>query len=273
MIPEVLQELLMKCMVSIMQERGLELRFRMIIVEVADVVVEEVEDEDVAEDVMMVLQEVEVLLVVEEEEETEEDHHMKVVVLQVPHPPMTERGITKEKDASLHLQDKGHLVVTQVGLWEIIPEEALLLESQEVLQEAVPHQEDIQENVLLQEDQCVTVMVLQGDHQEVIQEIDLHQGDLQGMVLHLIEDPTEVVDLVVDHLQETMVVQDQGLLMKSIQGEEGTDMRMHMKENEDLRMRLSRDRLKDIGAEVLCQENHQVTQESMGWNCRKFSHS
>merc|ERR1719228_2227689 len=116
MIPEVLQELLMKCMVSIMQERGLELRFRMIIVEVADVVVEEVEDEDVAEDVMMVLQEVEVLLVVEEEEETEEDHHMKVVVLQVPHPPMTKRGITKEKDASLHLQDKGHLVVTQVGL-------------------------------------------------------------------------------------------------------------------------------------------------------------
>ena len=151
-------------------------------------------------------------------------------------------------------------MVTQVGLWEIIPEEALLLESQEVLQEAVPHQEDIQENVLLQEDQCVTVMVLQGDHQEVIQEIDLHQGDLQGMVLHLIEDPTEVVDLVVDHLQETMVVQDQGLLMKSIQGEEGTDMRMHMKENEDLRMRLSRDRLKDIGAEVLCQENLQVTQ-------------
>ena len=151
-------------------------------------------------------------------------------------------------------------MVTQVGLWEIIPEEALLLESQEVLQEAVPHQEDIQENVLLQEDQCVTVMVLQGDHQEVIQEIDLHQGDLQGMVLHLIEDPTEVVDLVVDHLQETMVVQDQGLLMKSIQGEEGTDMRMHMKENEGLRMRLSRDRLKDIGAEVLCQENHQVTQ-------------
>jgi len=248
----------------------------MIIVEVADVVVEEVEveDEDVAEDVMMVLQEVEVLLVVEEEEEeTEEDHRMKVVVLQVPHPPMTERGITKEKDASLHLQDKGHLVVTQVGLWEIIPEEALLLESQEVLQEAVPHPEDIQENVLLQEDQCVTVMVLQGDHQEVIQEIDLHQGDLQGMVLHLIEDPTEVVDLVVDHLQETMVVQDLGLLMKSIQGEEGTDMRMHMKENEDLRMRLSQDRLKDIGAEVLCQENLQVTQESMGWNCRKFSHS
>merc|ERR1712029_993039 len=34
-----------------------------------------------------------------------------------------------------------------------------------------------------------------------------------------------------------------------------------MKENEDLPMRLSRDRLKDIGAEVLCQENHQVTQE------------
>lgn len=105
----------------------------------------------------------------------------------------------------------------------------------------------------------MTVMVLQGDHQEVIQEIDLHQGDLQGMVLHLIEDPTEVVDLVADHLQETMVVQDQGLLMKSIQGEEGTDMRMHMKENEDLR--LSRDRLKDIGAEVLCLENLQVTQE------------
>ena len=87
------------------------MRFRMIIVEVADVVVEEVEDEDVAEDVMMVLQEVEVLLVVEEEEEeTEEDHHMKVVVLQVPHPPMTERGITKEKDASLHLQDKGQKI-------------------------------------------------------------------------------------------------------------------------------------------------------------------
>merc|ERR1712029_633525 len=34
-----------------------------------------------------------------------------------------------------------------------------------------------------------------------------------------------------------------------------------MKENEDLPMRLSRDRLKDIGAEVLCQENHQVIQE------------
>merc|ERR1719270_1170581 len=34
---------------------------------------------------------------------------------------------------------------------------------------------------------------------------------------------------------------------------------MHMKENEDLR--LSRDRLKDIGAEVLCLENLRVTQE------------